>query len=170
VDLEEEFRLLTLQIIGEAILSLPPEECDRVFPQLYLPVMEESNRRVLAPWRQLYPLTAHRYNSRVKKVRGGVVAAAATQGCCGVRAVRGRLGPTGWASPACSRAPPPSPWQLNDYIVGIIRQRRAARAANGGKPPAKPDILDRVLAAAEVGGCGGQGRGRVEQRQRPVAP
>jgi hypothetical protein len=30
VELEEEFRLLTLQIIGEAILSLAPEECDRV--------------------------------------------------------------------------------------------------------------------------------------------
>ena len=30
VPLEEELRLLTLQIIGEAILSLPPEECDRV--------------------------------------------------------------------------------------------------------------------------------------------
>lgn len=40
--------------------------------------------------------------------------------------------------------------QLNDYIIGIIRARRAARAANGGKPPAKPDILDRVLTAAEV--------------------
>lgn len=38
MDLEEEFRLLTLQIIGEAILSLPPDECDRVFPHLYLPV------------------------------------------------------------------------------------------------------------------------------------
>ena len=36
--MEEEFRLLTLQIIGEAILSLPPDECDRVFPHLYLPV------------------------------------------------------------------------------------------------------------------------------------
>lgn len=30
VDLEHEFRLLTLQIIGEAVLSLPPEECDKV--------------------------------------------------------------------------------------------------------------------------------------------
>jgi hypothetical protein len=30
LDLEEEFRLLTLQVIGEAVLSLPPEECDRV--------------------------------------------------------------------------------------------------------------------------------------------
>ena len=28
--MEEEFRKLTLQIIGEAFLSLPPEECDRV--------------------------------------------------------------------------------------------------------------------------------------------
>lgn len=30
IDMEEEFRLLTLQVIGEAVLSLPPEECDRV--------------------------------------------------------------------------------------------------------------------------------------------
>lgn len=30
VDMEEEFRLLTLQVIGEAMLSLPPDECDMV--------------------------------------------------------------------------------------------------------------------------------------------
>jgi len=30
VEMEEEFRKLTLQIIGQAFLSLPPEECDRV--------------------------------------------------------------------------------------------------------------------------------------------
>lgn len=30
IDLEEEFRLLTLQVIGYAILSLSPEECDNV--------------------------------------------------------------------------------------------------------------------------------------------
>ena len=30
VDMEEEFRLLTLQVIGEAVLSLPAAECDRV--------------------------------------------------------------------------------------------------------------------------------------------
>ncbi|WIA20786.1 hypothetical protein OEZ85_005147 [Tetradesmus obliquus] len=58
VHLEEEFRLLTLQIIGEAILSLPPEECDRVFPQLYLPVMEEGNKRVLRPHRKYLPSPA----------------------------------------------------------------------------------------------------------------
>lgn len=30
VDLEQEFRLLTLQVIGDAVLSMEPEECDRV--------------------------------------------------------------------------------------------------------------------------------------------
>lgn len=30
VEMEEEFRKLTLQIIGQAFLSLPPDECDRV--------------------------------------------------------------------------------------------------------------------------------------------
>ncbi|KAK9909425.1 hypothetical protein WJX75_002020 [Coccomyxa subellipsoidea] len=55
VEMEEEFRLLTLQVIGEAVLSLPPEECDRVFPQLYLPVMAEANLRAIRPWRQYLP-------------------------------------------------------------------------------------------------------------------
>lgn len=55
VDMEEEFRLLTLQVIGAAVLSLPPAECDRVFPELYLPVMEEANLRALRPWRALVP-------------------------------------------------------------------------------------------------------------------
>lgn len=66
IDMNEEFRLLTLQVIGEAILSLPAAECDAVFPSLYLPVMEESNKRVLQPWRQLYPLQALQYSSRVR--------------------------------------------------------------------------------------------------------
>lgn len=55
VDMEEEFRLLTLQVIGEAILSLPPEECDKVFPELYLPVMEENNIRTMRRWRMYIP-------------------------------------------------------------------------------------------------------------------
>lgn len=38
---EKEFRELTLQVIAEALLSLSPEESDRVFPELYLPIMEE---------------------------------------------------------------------------------------------------------------------------------
>lgn len=56
VDMNEEFRHLTLQVIGEGILSLTPEEADRVFPLLYLPVMEEFNRRSLEPWRPYLPL------------------------------------------------------------------------------------------------------------------
>ncbi|KDD76540.1 hypothetical protein H632_c190p3, partial [Helicosporidium sp. ATCC 50920] len=66
VDMEDEFRRLTLQVIGEAILSLTPEQCDAVLPQLFLPVMEESNRRTLHPWRHAYPLHVLRYNSRVR--------------------------------------------------------------------------------------------------------
>lgn len=89
MNMEEAFRLLTLQVIGEAILGLHHDECDQVrcgcptaaasapesdiesrvscpatptpvtppnvvlvrpqvFPQLYLPVMEEAILRVLA--------------------------------------------------------------------------------------------------------------------------
>jgi len=69
VEMSEEFRHLTLQVIGDAILSLRPEECDRVFPKLYLPVMEESNRRVLAPWRMYLPdANWFAYRSRVKQL------------------------------------------------------------------------------------------------------
>lgn len=35
--------------------------------------MEENNRRVLAPWRQLYPVTAWQYSRKVKQVRWGAV-------------------------------------------------------------------------------------------------
>ncbi|KAL6779993.1 CYP745A1 [Auxenochlorella protothecoides x Auxenochlorella symbiontica] len=76
VDMEEEFRLLTLQVIGEAILSLPPEECDRVFPPLYLSVMEESNKRVLQPWRLLWPPLVRRYDANIRALNaylGGVI-------------------------------------------------------------------------------------------------
>ena len=63
IELAEEFRLLTLQVIAEAILSLPPEESDEVMPNLYLPIMEECNRRSLEPWRTYLPTAewfAHR--------------------------------------------------------------------------------------------------------------
>eukprot|EP00668_Euglena_longa_P000649 GGOE01000788.1.p1 GENE.GGOE01000788.1~~GGOE01000788.1.p1 ORF type:complete len:517 (+),score=177.43 GGOE01000788.1:30-1580(+) len=55
IDLEKEFRELTLQVIAEALLSLSPEESDRVFPELYLPIMGEAHRRVLRPWRAYIP-------------------------------------------------------------------------------------------------------------------
>ncbi|CEG01432.1 Cytochrome P450, E-class, group I [Ostreococcus tauri] len=55
VELAEEFRLLTLQVIAEAILSLTPEQSDEVMPNLYLPIMDECNRRSLEPWRKFLP-------------------------------------------------------------------------------------------------------------------
>jgi cytochrome P450 len=55
VDMEQEFRLLTLQVIGEAILSLSPEDSDELFPSLYLPIMDECNARSLSPWRAWIP-------------------------------------------------------------------------------------------------------------------
>jgi len=74
VELSEEFRHLTLQVIGEAILSMPPEECDRVFPRLYLPVMEESNRRVLAPWRTFLPNAAwFAYRRQVSQLNSYII-------------------------------------------------------------------------------------------------
>lgn len=74
VDMEEEFRLLTLQVIGEAILGLPHEECDEVFPQLYLPVMEEANRRVLSPWRTWLPTPASvRFNRRMDRLNSFII-------------------------------------------------------------------------------------------------
>jgi cytochrome P450 len=56
----EEFRLLTLQVIGQAVLSMSPEESDRVFPQLYLPIVEEANARTWYPWRALFPTASWR--------------------------------------------------------------------------------------------------------------
>lgn len=67
VELSGEFRRLALQVIGEALLSLSPEECDRVFPHLYLPIMEEGNRRSLEPWRA-YLLTPDWFRHR-RRVR-----------------------------------------------------------------------------------------------------
>jgi hypothetical protein len=138
VNMEEEFRLLTLQVIGEAILGLHHDECDQVggralwhqlaagrvasnrrlssgahcctslrqvFPQLYLPVMEEANLRVLAPWREYLPTPARwTFNSRMRR--------------------------------------------LNSYILGLLRKRWAAHQS--GQGPDKPDVLERILDAVQV--------------------
>jgi cytochrome P450 len=67
IELAEEFRVMTLQVIGELILSLSPEESARVFPKLYLPIVEEANRRVWEPWRAYLPTPHHyRYRQTVK--------------------------------------------------------------------------------------------------------
>lgn len=110
VDIEEEFRLLTLQVIGEAILSLGPEECDKVFPQLYLPVMEESNRRVLEPWRYLYPLTVWRYNANVRALNGYIA-----------RIIRARRAER--AAEAAGGAPAPRERDILDRILQAVEER-----------------------------------------------
>lgn len=72
------FRRLTLQVIGEAILSLSPEESDRVFPHLYLPIMEEGNRRSLEPWRSYLPTPAwFRQRSNVRQLNAYIIGASA---------------------------------------------------------------------------------------------
>jgi len=74
IELAEEFRLLTLQVIGEAILSLSPEESDEVMPNLYLPIMEECNRRSLEPWRVYLPNKEYfDHKDRVKKLNAYVI-------------------------------------------------------------------------------------------------
>lgn len=55
LDLCEEFRHMTLQVIGESALSLSPDETDKIFPALYLPIVHECNRRVWEPWRAYMP-------------------------------------------------------------------------------------------------------------------
>lgn len=63
-DLSEEFRHLTLQVIAEAILSLSPEETDKNFAPLYLPIVTEANKRVWSPWRRFLPIPANFHRSR----------------------------------------------------------------------------------------------------------
>eukprot|EP00013_Stygamoeba_regulata_P025127 CAMPEP_0177646300 /NCGR_PEP_ID=MMETSP0447-20121125/9702_1 /TAXON_ID=0 /ORGANISM="Stygamoeba regulata, Strain BSH-02190019" /LENGTH=432 /DNA_ID=CAMNT_0019148827 /DNA_START=285 /DNA_END=1583 /DNA_ORIENTATION=- len=56
INIQEMFRVLTLQVIGEAVLSMPPDQSDKVFPRLYLPIVEEANLRTFYPWRAYLPL------------------------------------------------------------------------------------------------------------------
>ena len=55
VEMAEEFRHLTLQVIAEAILSLSPEESDQTFAKMYLPIVEEGNKRTWNPTRMYIP-------------------------------------------------------------------------------------------------------------------
>jgi cytochrome P450 len=55
VQIGEEFRKLTLQVIGESVLSLDAEACDAFFPTAYLPIVEEANKRTWYPWRAILP-------------------------------------------------------------------------------------------------------------------
>lgn len=54
-----------LRLALEGLPSAPNTRCPCPTPRQ---VMEENNLRVLAPWRQYYPLMAMRYNSKVNQV------------------------------------------------------------------------------------------------------
>jgi len=69
IDLANELRHLTLQVIGEAIMSLQPQECDEVLAKIYLPIMEECNKRVIHRWRVYVPtLSWFQQEQRLRKL------------------------------------------------------------------------------------------------------
>ena len=53
IDLAEELRHLTLQVISETFFSLSAEESNTTFATMYLPIVEEGNERVWHPYRSL---------------------------------------------------------------------------------------------------------------------
>lgn len=58
VEMAEEFRTLTLQVISEALLSISAEESDKTFAKMYLPIVEEGNLRTWDPSRMYLPSPA----------------------------------------------------------------------------------------------------------------
>lgn len=55
MEMSEEFRHLTLQVIAQAILSLDHTESDRTFAKMYYPIVEEGNKRTWNPVRVFIP-------------------------------------------------------------------------------------------------------------------
>mmetsp|Transcript_13 Transcript_13/g.6 ORF Transcript_13/g.6 Transcript_13/m.6 type:complete len:497 (+) Transcript_13:136-1626(+) len=55
VEMAEQFRHLTLQVIAEAILSLDSKESDQTFARMYLPIVTEGNLRTWSPQRMYLP-------------------------------------------------------------------------------------------------------------------
>jgi cytochrome P450 len=55
IEMAEEFRHLTLQVIAEAVLSISAEESDETFAKMYLPIVQEGNLRTWAPHRMYLP-------------------------------------------------------------------------------------------------------------------
>lgn len=67
-------------MIGELILSLPPDESERVFPELYLPIVEEANIRVWQPWRAWLPTAQYfKFNRTVAKLNDYVASLVRTR-------------------------------------------------------------------------------------------
>lgn len=119
--------MLTLQVIGEAILSLSAEESDRVFPHLYLPIMEEGNRRSLEPWRAFMPLPALTQRARVRRLNAYIIGV--SESCCFyVDATLLLIFPL-----------------LN--TAGLLKERWGKRQA--GQKSVRPDIVDRIMDAID---------------------
>lgn len=55
IEMAEEFRTMTLQVIAATVLSLPPEESDSTFAHMYLPIVTEGNLRTWSPERMYLP-------------------------------------------------------------------------------------------------------------------
>ena len=74
VEMAEEFRHLTLQVIAEAVLSLSPEESDETFAKMYLPIVQEGNLRTWHPYREYLPTPGwFKFKEDVKKLNDYVV-------------------------------------------------------------------------------------------------
>ncbi|CAM9495085.1 unnamed protein product, partial [Choristocarpus tenellus] len=69
IEIGEELRHLTLQVISEALMSLTPQESDETFAKVYMPIVVEGHFRVWNPAREFCPLLpawwAHRRNTIV---------------------------------------------------------------------------------------------------------
>ena len=55
VEMAEEFRHLTLQVITEILFSLSSDVCDETLAHMYLPIVEEGNLRTWRPDRMYIP-------------------------------------------------------------------------------------------------------------------
>lgn len=58
VDVGAMFRRFALQVIAEAALSMPAEQCDEALARVFVPLVAEANRRVWLPQRAELPIPA----------------------------------------------------------------------------------------------------------------
>ena len=69
IEMAEEFRHLTLQVISEAVLSIDSDESDRTFAKMYLPIVTEGNLRTWSPHRMYIPTPSwFQFRKDVKKL------------------------------------------------------------------------------------------------------
>jgi cytochrome P450 len=67
MEIAEEFRHLTLQVITEILVSLDHGKCDETLAHMYLPIVEEGNLRTWRPERMYLPLPSYfKYERDVK--------------------------------------------------------------------------------------------------------